>query len=78
MSVTQRGDTVPKPFLLSELELHLIVDHEVRASLIAATHESHPDRAKTVAEISHELMHQGEVGHTHDDDDDGNVSTRAS
>jgi hypothetical protein len=60
-----------KPFLPTDLEVHLITEHRVNPELIAEMHEMHGDRSSVISEISHEFMHSiGTANHEHGKDSD--------
>ena len=60
-----------RPFVPTELESHLITQHDVTPELIAQTRETLGPRADGVSETSHALLHtMRECDHTHKDKDD--------
>lgn len=67
-----------KPFIVSELESHLITAHGVSPELISRMHQDGVTAAarRKLQETSHKYMHvamtgiPGQTPHTHEDEDD--------
>ena len=57
-----------KPYVMSELEEHLVTVHGVDAILVAQVRERFPERHSDISKHSHDVMHQldPEVDHAHD------------